>query len=105
MKDLIQSSSASQKDIEMISKKVERLEGIAEISIQKIGLVRYSPLKGIGGDQSFSLALLNKEHSGFIITSLYLKKESRIFAKPIKNGKSEYSLSEEEKQAIGRAVD
>ena len=56
-----------------------------------------------GSDQSFSVALLNSEDSGIVITSHYGKDMQRVYAKPIKNGKGEYSLSAEEEEAIKKA--
>jgi len=57
----------------------------------------------MGGDQSFSLAMLDGENNGFIVTSLSGRSGNRIFAKPINNGKSSYQLSEEEGQALEKA--
>jgi hypothetical protein len=101
---LVESDKKRKKEIEQVLQRIERLENIAKISIQKIGLVRYNFVKGMGGDQSFSLALLDEQSSGLVITSLYLKKENRIFAKPVTFGKSEHTLSPEEKEAVQKAI-
>lgn len=101
---LVEVDGQRKKEIERILQRIERLEKIGKNSIQKIGLVRYNFVKGMGGDQSFSLALLDEQNSGLVITSLYLKKENRIFAKPIMFGKSEHTLSPEEKEAVQKAI-
>jgi hypothetical protein len=67
-------------------------------------VLRYNPFDNVGGDQSFSIALLDANNNGFVITSLYAREGTRVFAKPIKNGESEFPLSEEEKEAINRAI-
>ena len=103
-KDLITKSEKSEKNIQAILKRVSILEDTAKISFQKIGVMRYNPLKEMGGDQSFSIALLDKNNSGFIITALYMREKTRIFAKPIIQGKSKYSLSQEEQKAIEQAI-
>lgn len=73
-------------------------------SIHKVGLVRFNPFREIGGDQSFSLALLDNENSGAIISSLYSREGVRIYAKSIQNGQTtKHSLTEEEKHAISVA--
>lgn len=72
--------------------------------IQKVGVVRFNPFKDVGGDQSFSIALLNEENSGVIITSLYSREGNRVYAKAIERSQSKYQLSDEEKEAISRAV-
>ena len=86
-----------------ISKEIEVLKKENKFNIQKVGIVRFNPFKEIGGNQSFSIALLDGNDDGIIITSLYTKEGNRVYGKPIKNGKSEYLLSEEEKEAIERA--
>jgi hypothetical protein len=72
--------------------------------LQKIGLVRFNPFSGTGGDQSFSLALLDKNNNGVVITSFYTSEGSSVYGKPIENKKSCYVLSEEEKESIRIAV-
>jgi len=90
------------KELDRISKRVSGLEKKTEL-IKRIGLKRYDAFSKSGGRQSFSVAILDQEGSGIVITSLYRDDVSRVFAKPISKGKSEYSLSEEEKDAIERS--
>ena len=68
-----------------------------------MGIVRFNPFSGVGSDQSFSVALLDKNDNGIVITSLYNREGNRVYAKPIKTGVSEYLLSTEEKSAIEKA--
>ena len=91
-------------DIKKIFEEILRLRKNSQKSFQKISLIRFNPFKDIGGDQSFSIALLDLDNNGFVITSIYNREGNRIYAKPISNGKSEYSLSKEEKEAIQRAI-
>ena len=72
-------------------------------AISKVGLLRFNPFGDIGGDQSFSVALLDSEDSGVVITSHYGKDMQRVYAKTITKGKSEYSLSKEEEKVILQA--
>lgn len=90
-------------DFDRISRELEKLKSEGKFSIQKVGLVRFNPFKEIGGNQSFSLALLDGNDCGIVISSLYSSQENRFYGKTIKNGKSEYSLSKEEKEAIKMA--
>jgi len=92
-----------EKKLDEISKKLIELEKINKFSLQKVGIVRYNPFSGVGSNQSFSIALLNSGDNGVIITSLYTREGNRIYAKPIKNGESDYQLSDEEKEAISKA--
>ena len=87
-------------DFDKLSKELENLKTEINFSIQKVGIVRFNPFKEVGGNQSFSLALLDGSDSGVVITSLYSRAENRFYGKTIKNGKSDYPLSQEEKEAI-----
>lgn len=72
-------------------------------TIQGYGVVRYQAFSGIGGDQSFSLALVDEAGSGLMLTSLHGRDETRLYAKPLVQWRSSYSLSAEEQQALGQA--
>ncbi|MDD3006478.1 MAG: DUF4446 family protein [Candidatus Pacebacteria bacterium] len=73
-------------------------------AVQKVGMLRFNPFGNEGGNQSFAVALLDNYNSGVIILSLYSRDGVRIYAKPVKNGKSEYQLSKEEAEALGIAM-
>jgi len=91
---------------EKLEKVVEELEVLRKghaMSITKVGIIRFNPFGEIGGDQSFALALLDSEDSGVVLTSHYGKDMQRVYAKPVKEGVSEYSLSEEEQEALKKA--
>ena len=76
---------------------------MAVLSIQKIGVIRYNPFPDVGGNQSFSIALLDKNDNGLVITSLYTPDGTRVYCKPIIKSQSKYNLSQEEKAAIQKA--
>ena len=73
--------------------------------IQKVGIVRYSTFKDTGSDLSFAVAMLDENNDGIVFNGIYSREMSNIYAKPVKNGVSEYTLSEEEKEAIRRAIE
>lgn len=73
--------------------------------IQKVGMVRYSAFKNTGSDLSFAVAMLDENNDGIVFNGIYSREMSNIYAKPVKNGVSEYTLSEEEKEAIRRAIE
>ena len=88
---------------EDLEKRQKTLAAIAEKSSQKIGLVRYNPFREIGGNQSFSLAVLDNSDNGFVLSALFATERSRVYIKPVKSGKSPSTLTEEERQAIAEA--
>ena len=73
--------------------------------IHKVGIVRYSAFKDTGSDLSFTLALLNDKNDGVVLNGIYSREMSNIYAKPVENGKSSYTLSQEEEEAIRKAID
>ena len=89
--------------LEKIVKELALLQQAKEKALSKVGTVRFNPFGEIGGDQSFSVALLDNKDSGIVITSHYGKDMQRVYAKPVVEGKSEYQLSEEEEEAIKKA--
>lgn len=72
--------------------------------IQKIGLVRYNAFKDTGSDLSFTLAILNEENTGVVLNGIYGRDMSNIYAKSVEKGQSKNILSEEEKEAISKAI-
>lgn len=72
--------------------------------LQKTGMVRYNAFKDVGSDLSFALALLDEKNDGVVLNGIYSRDVSNIYAKPIKNGVSTYTLSHEEEEAVDKAV-
>lgn len=117
MKKLGQSENLEE-DLENYIYKVERVEKqnaeiLGQINgldkdlegcIQKVGIVRYSAFQDTGSDLSFSLALLDEKNNGIVMNGIYSREMSNIYAKPVEAGKSSYTLSEEEQQAIEKAM-
>lgn len=82
---------------------VQHLETTLRSSIQKVGMVRFNAFDDTGSDLSFAVALLNAGNDGVVISSIFGRNESRIYAKPIVAGQSSYFLTDEEKDALGKA--
>jgi hypothetical protein len=90
--------------LDALNKLHHELEAVTQRAIQKVGVVRYSAFSDTGGDQSFAIALLDSEGSGIIVSSLHSRSDTRVFAKPVQAGHSRYPLSDEEQDAIRRAL-
>lgn len=82
----------------------KQLAAVASLSSQKISIVRFNPFGDTGGDQSFVLAVLDSHNSGYVLTSIHGRQGTRVYVKPIDYGKSKYTLSREEKQALDQAA-
>jgi Protein of unknown function (DUF4446) len=72
--------------------------------IRHVGLVRFTPFHDTGGNQSFTLALLDSRGDGVVLTGLHSRTDSRLYAKPVERGASSYSLTPEEREAMEQAV-
>ena len=92
------SMDKNRKDIENLYRK---LEG----TFQKIGIVKYDAFDQMGGQLSFSLALLDENDNGFILNSVHSAEGCYSYTKEIKNGLCDISLGDEEKRALDIAMD
>ncbi|WP_010298297.1 DUF4446 family protein [Clostridium senegalense] len=72
--------------------------------IQKFSIIRYKAFEDVGSDLSYSIALLDANNDGVLLTSIYGRNESTTYAKPIDKGISRYDLSEEEERALHEAI-
>lgn len=91
-------------EIEKIKKNLNHLILKSQKDIQKVGLVRFNPFPEAGGDLSFAVALLDEKGNGVVISSLHGRDQTRVYSKPIEEGKSKYNLSVEEEEAIKKAL-
>ncbi|MEK7175207.1 MAG: DUF4446 family protein, partial [Patescibacteria group bacterium] len=71
------------KEINLINQKVKK-------SIRGLEMIRFNPFSDQGSNQSFAISMLNEDGDGLILSSLYSRERISVFAKPIKNKKSEY---------------
>lgn len=72
-------------------------------TVQGIGAIRYNAFEGLGGDRSFSIAMVDAEGHGAVMTGLHTGEDVRVYAKPLENWRSSHSLSENEQQALALA--
>jgi len=88
---------------QQVAKSKEDIENVRDIAFsgyQKTGFLRYNPYGDVGGNQSFSLCLLNGSNDGFVISSIHSREGTRVYGKSIKSGHSDHNLSEEEIKVI-----
>lgn len=104
IEDYMKKINEVQKENNDLRNYCKQLDNTIAMSIQKVGLVRYSAFKDTGSDLSFTLALLNEKNTGVVLNGIYSREMSNIYAKPVNEGISTYTLSEEEKEAIKKAI-
>ncbi len=84
----------------------ERLYLLGTESLHKTEILRFNPFKEVGGNQSFTIALLNGKNTGFVLSSLHTREGTRVYAKPVVQGgeNKEYPFTTEEKQVVAVAA-
>lgn len=80
------------------------LQRIVQSAYQKAGLVKYDAFREMSGKLSYALALLDQNDNGIIVTSMYSREGCFSYAKEIVMGESSINLSEEEKEALKKAI-
>lgn len=91
------------REVDRLVARTGRLEERAPRALQRVGLVRFNPFEDTGGNQSFALALLDGEGNGWVLSSLHARTGTRVYAKAIREGRSDGALSDEETAAIKQA--
>lgn len=74
-------------------------------TLRGVGVVRFNAFSqnAAGGNQSFAIALLDEKLSGVVFSTLYARDRVGVYAKPIENGTSTFTLTEEEEEAVEKA--
>lgn len=106
----VQAEDTLHRQLAEISRRLAALEtGMGQIvnaiphTVQGVGVVRYNPFPEMGGNMSFSLALLDGRANGVVISVLNDRNGSRVYGKAVESGVSTYTLSDEEQQALALA--
>jgi uncharacterized protein YlxW (UPF0749 family) len=90
--------------VRTLNKTDKRQQRLIDGSVQNVALLRYDAFEDVGGRLSFSCAMLDVQGSGVVLTSINGRQETRVYAKPIAEGRSSYNLSSEEEEAIRQAL-
>jgi len=102
-------SADAMQELAALRRRLDALEqgaahvGAALPATVRVGVVRYNPFPDMGGNMSFSVALLDARSNGVVITVLNDRQGSRVYGKSVEAGGSPQKLSDEEQEAIGLA--
>ena len=94
---LLESNEENDRNIKVLSKNMQ-------CTYQKMGLIKYDAFHEMGGKLSFSLAMLDMRNNGFIINAMHSREGCYTYIKEIIDGNSVIVLSEEEQEALKRAM-
>jgi hypothetical protein len=96
---------------EYVGDVAERLDGRlagVEVGLQgaitRRALVRYDAYNELSGRQSVSIALLDATGSGVVLSCIHHRDQARVYAKQVREGRSELELSPEEAEAMSLAL-
>lgn len=103
LEKILDQGELTKREIEQIKKELVQLSQKEKRCFQHLGLVKFNPFSDLGGNQSFSLAILDDHDQGLVITGLHGRQTTRVYAKLL-NGKEGVKLSEEEQMAIKKAI-
>ncbi len=92
-------------ELTQVRQALVRLEQQQKDQVGRVGIVRYNAFREGGHELSFSIAWLNQHQDGVVVTSIYVRGESNVYAKPVIGGQSPYPLTEEEQMAIRQAME
>lgn len=90
-------------DLEQATERIAVLERKVATSKRHLGLVRFDAFEDVGGAQSFALALYDDHGNGAVLNGLVGRTDCRVYAKPLINGRSDRTLSQEESRAVEEA--
>lgn len=82
-----------------------RIDDLLQTAITRVGVVRFSAFQDMGSDLSYAVALLDAHNNGVVFSSIFAREDSRSYVKPIENGKSSYTMTKEEEQALKYAIE
>jgi len=101
---ILSSLEDNQVRIDALSRGIEDLYEKNRGFFQRIGLVRYDAFDDIGGQQSYSLCLLDGDKNGVLLTYLTGRNSARSYAVDIKGGVPSRKLGDEEAKAMDEAL-
>jgi len=104
LEKLVRSEKENSRLIKDIEKEILKMQTDAKGYIQKVALMRFNPFDELGGDHSFTLALLDAHDNGIIFTGLHTRERTRVYVKNISGGKSPIELSSEEEKVLREAL-
>ncbi|MGI5902387.1 MAG: DUF4446 family protein [Desulfitobacteriia bacterium] len=89
--------------IATLDRRLDRLENKSREAVDCIEILKFNSFAYMGGDLSFTLAFLNQEGSGLLLTGIQSIEECRVYAKALDKGNSSIPLSPEEKKVVEKA--
>jgi hypothetical protein len=105
MQDAFQALGAYVDDVAVrLDGRLAGAEAALRGTIAHRALVRYDAYNELSGRQSMSIALLDEEQSGIVLSCIHHRDQARVYAKQVNGGRGELELSPEEAEAVRIAL-
>ena len=103
--DQLKETRALDGEIQELFEISNRLRELGMKSLHKSAVLRFNPFREVGGNQSFTVALLDGKNTGMLISSLHTREGTRVYAKPVLLGSTDgFPFTDEEKAVIHQAI-
>jgi Protein of unknown function (DUF4446) len=90
--------------VDEVAAGLARVDRRVDASLSNTSIVRYDAYEGTGGQQSASVALLDGERSGIVLSAIQGRDYARVYLKELDRGRAPIALSPEELDAVERAM-
>lgn len=101
---LTKKSAETDETLAQHKQKLNQLNGRLKTSVRGVSLVYYDAYEGIGGKQSFSLAILDENQNGAIVSSIINRNHSAVYAREVHEGTPLQTLTQEEQQVLAEVI-
>ena len=105
LRHMVDDNQTMKQQLRTAGQEIGRLRAEMQTSYRKTGVVKYNAFPGMAGKMSSSVALLNNENNGIVITSIHGQDGCYTYIKEIMNGKSINPLTKEDEEALKIAVE
>jgi Protein of unknown function (DUF4446) len=109
--DLVGYARGLEAEVSRLAARVEDIRDQAEATARRLdgaithsAVIRYDAYNEMSGRQSSSIALLDDHRNGVVLSSILHREQARLYAKPVRSGRSELDLSPEEQAAVDTAL-
>ena len=90
--------------VDELAAALSRVDRRVDGAVTNTAVVRYDAIEGAGGHQSASIAFLDANRTGTVVTAIQGRDYARIYVKDLDRGRSSTALSPEELEAVERAM-
>ena len=104
LENVDQRINSAEKRLAEVNQAVESIEARLPFALSYVGVVSYNAFGNIVGNRSRSIALLNQQTDGIVITLLASREETLFFTKEVRSASGVEELSPEEQSAVDRAL-